>query len=112
MAQFVAALREQIRSAQADADPNLQFELGPISVEFTLLSRREGEGKAGVRFWVVGAGVSGRLANESTQKVTMQLTPRGPGGVPPALIRDVEPGRGRRDVERGHGGGHGDIEPR
>jgi hypothetical protein len=99
LAQFVAALREEIRSAQADADPGLPIELGPISVEFTVLSRREGEGKAGVRFWVVEAGVAGKLASESTQKVTMQLKPLGPGGVGPARVRDVE--RGRGDVEPG-----------
>lgn len=51
-----------------------------MSVEFTLLTRREGEGRAGVKFWVVDAGVSGKLAAESTQKVTLQLTPLDPAG--------------------------------
>jgi Trypsin-co-occurring domain 2 len=89
-ADFVAALRDQIRAAQVDADPGLPIEIGPVSVEFTLLTRREGEGKAGVRFWVVEAGVSGRMASESTQKVTMQLQPLGPGGEGRARVRDRE----------------------
>lgn len=89
-ADFVDALREEIKEAQQDADPELPIELGQVTVEFTVLTRREGEGKAGIRFWVVDAGVSGKLASESTQKVTMQLTPLGPGGARPARIRDVE----------------------
>jgi hypothetical protein len=79
-ADFVGALRDQIRVAQADADPDVPIEIGPLSVEFTLLTRREGEGKAGVRFWVAEAGVGGKLATEATQKVTMELQPLQPGG--------------------------------
>ena len=42
-------------------DPALPIEVGPITLEFTVTTRREGEGKAGVKFWVVDAGVSGKL---------------------------------------------------
>lgn len=91
-ADFVAALRDQIRTAQLDADPALPIEIGPVSIEFTLLTRREGEGKAGLRFWVVEAGVAGRMASESTQKVTLELQPLGPGGDGRARVRDREPG--------------------
>ncbi len=90
LADFVAALRDQIRIAQAGADPGLPIEVGPITLEFTVTTRREGEGKAGVKFWVVDAGVSGKLGHEATQKVTMQLTPRAPDGQGPARIRDRE----------------------
>ncbi|MGV1010503.1 MAG: trypco2 family protein [Dermatophilaceae bacterium] len=97
LADFVTALREEIRAARLGADPQVPIEVGPLTVEFTLLARREGEGKAGLKFWVVDAGVSGKLANESTQKVTMQLTPLAAGGAGPARVRDVDPGRSRRD---------------
>lgn len=99
LADFVGALREQIKAARVEADPEVPIEVGPLSVEFTLLARREGEGRAGVKFWVVDAGVGGKAANESTQKVTMQLTPLAPGGLGPARVRDVEPQRSRRDAE-------------
>jgi hypothetical protein len=46
-----------------------------VTVEFTLMTRHEGGGKAGVRFWVVEAGASASVAGESTQKVTLALTP-------------------------------------
>ena len=59
-----------------------------------------------MKFWVVDAGVSAKLGNESTQKVTMQLMPRAPDGQGPARIRDREQGSSReggsrlRDIER------------
>ena len=56
-------------------DPQLQFNVGPVNVEFTLMTRHEGGGKAGIRFWVVEAGASASVAGESTQKVTLALTP-------------------------------------
>jgi hypothetical protein len=106
LAEFVDALRDQIRIAQAGADPALPIDVGPITLEFTVTTRREGAGKAGVKFWVVDAGVSGKLGNESMQKVTMQLIPHAPDGQGPARIRDRESasagsgGSPLRDIER------------
>ena len=92
LSDFVSALRTEIKNAQSGADPNLPIDIDSVTVEFTVLTRKEGEGKAGVRFWVVDAGISGKLASESTQKVTMSLTPLGPDGEGHARIRDVERG--------------------
>ena len=39
------------------------------------MTHHEGGGKAGIRFYVVEAGASASMANESTQKVTLALTP-------------------------------------
>jgi hypothetical protein len=90
LADFVGALRSELLAAQAEAAPGLPLEVGPVTVEFTVMTRTEGEGRAGVRFWVVDAGVGGGRATESTQKVTMQLTPLDPTGRRSARIRDVE----------------------
>jgi len=38
-------------------------------------AHHEAGGRAGIRFWVVEAGASASVANESTQKVTLVLTP-------------------------------------
>jgi hypothetical protein len=81
-ADFVGALREQLKAARGQRDPELPIEVGPVTVEFTLLTRQEGEGKAGIKFWVVDAGVSGKVGKESTQRVTMQLTPLDAAGKP------------------------------
>jgi Trypsin-co-occurring domain 2 len=80
LADFVSALRDELRAAHAERDPAFPIEIGPMTVEFALVTRREGEGRAGVKFWVIDAGVSGKLAAESTQKVTLQLTPLDPAG--------------------------------
>ena len=102
LADFLGAVREELRAARAERDPELPLEVGPVTVEFTVLTRREGEGKAGIRFWVVDAGVTGTVTGESTQKVTMQLTPLDPAG------GSLRVG----DTERRGGGGGGDVEPR
>ena len=87
---FVNALREEIRSARKDSDPQLPIEVGPVSIELNVLTRREGGGKFGLRFWVVDAGVDGKHAHESTQKITIQLTPLEPGGKRRAQVNDEE----------------------
>jgi hypothetical protein len=75
LSDFIGALRAELRAAAVAKDPELQFNVGPVSVEFTLMTHYEGGGKAGVRFWVVEAGASGSVAKESTQKVMLTLSP-------------------------------------
>jgi hypothetical protein len=110
-ADFVGALREQLKLARGARDPQLPIEVGPVTVEFTLLTRQEGQGKAGIKFWVVDAGVSGKVGRESTQKVTMQLTPLDAAGGP-LRVRDQEskpPASGRPGPTTG---ARGDVEER
>ena len=103
LADFLSALRGELKVARADRDPDLQLEVGPVTVEFTVLTRQEGEGKAGIRFWVVDAGVSGKVTGEATQKVTLQLTPLDSSGGH-LRVRDTE--------SRVSSEGRGDVEPR
>lgn len=58
LADFIAALRAELRAAAMAKDSQLQFNVGPATVEFT-----------------VEAGASATMANEATQKVTLVLTP-------------------------------------
>jgi hypothetical protein len=53
----------------------LQFAVGPVSVEFTVVTTREGGPEAKVRFWVVEAGGSAQWSRGATQKVSLTLTP-------------------------------------
>lgn len=96
LGEFVAALRSELRNAQQDADPLMPIEVGPVKVELTLLTRKEGEGKAGFKFWVVEAGVTGKLGTESTQRVTIELQPLDKNTGSKARVRDLEP-RPERD---------------
>ncbi len=98
---FLAALRAEIRAAQQDADRELPIEIGSVTVEFTLLTRREAKAEAGVRFWVVEAGAAGTHASESTQKVRVELNPMAADGQSKARIRDVEPTRRTTNLSPG-----------
>src|SRR3954469_22579963 len=42
VAEFVAGLRAELKEAQETRDPGLQFKVGPVQVEFTVVSGREG----------------------------------------------------------------------
>jgi hypothetical protein len=75
LAEFVAGLREELRIAQASRDPDLQFRVGPVTVDFTIVTQRDGGPEAKVRFWVVEAGGSARWSKEATQHVSLTLTP-------------------------------------
>lgn len=92
LADFVGALRDQLLLARMTEDPEMPIEVGPVTVEFTLLTRRESDGKAGVKFWVVDASLGGKRTSESTQKVTMQLQPLQPDGQGHARVHDREKG--------------------
>jgi hypothetical protein len=89
LAEFVAGLREELRTAQAARDPGLQFAVGPVSVEFTVVASREGGPEAKVRFWVVEAGGSAKWSREATQKMSMTLTPVDEHGQPIYIIDRV-----------------------
>ena len=89
LAEFVSGLREELRAAQADRDPGLQFAIGPVSVEFTAVAKREGGPEAKVRFWVVEAGGSAQWAREATQKVSLTLTPVDENGAPIYIVDRV-----------------------
>src|SRR5215475_12773022 len=87
LAEFVAGLREELRAAQAAREPGLQFAVGPVAVEFTVATVREAGPEARVRFWVVEAGGSARWSQDTTQKVSLTLTPVDERGEP-LYIRD------------------------
>jgi Trypsin-co-occurring domain 2 len=87
LAEFVEGLRAELRAAQAVREPGLQFAVGPVSVEFTVVTVRETGPEAKVRFWVVEVGGSARWSKEATQKVSLTLTPVDEHG-DPVYIRD------------------------
>ncbi len=90
LADAIAALRAELTTAMTDgADAALQFELGPVEMEFLLEVQREAGGKAGVKFWVVSLGGKGAVTSGSTHRVTLSLTPKDRSGRSPR-IRDVE----------------------
>ncbi len=90
LAEAIRALRSELTTAMVEgADQQLQFELGPVEMEFLLEVQKEAVGEAGVKFWVINIGGKGGVSSGSTHRVTLALTPRTRGGGKP-LIRDEE----------------------
>jgi hypothetical protein len=74
LAETVEALRAELaRAAAAGAGAGFQFPVTGAQLEFHVGVTRTGEGKAGVRFYVVELGGAGSYAREEIQTVTLTL---------------------------------------
>jgi hypothetical protein len=80
LAEFVDGLRNEFRRAQRGSEPGIKFEVGPVEVEFSIVTTRETGADAKVRFWVVDAGGKATWTTAQTQRVTLVLTPVGDDG--------------------------------
>jgi Trypsin-co-occurring domain 2 len=79
--EFVAGLRSELQAAHEDAQANQsanapRFIVGPVKVEFTVAAKKEAGAKGGVRLYVFELGASGSVASQSTQQVSLTLTPQ------------------------------------
>jgi hypothetical protein len=77
----IEALRTEIMEAAATgANQLVSFLVGPIELEFNVVAKREGAGKANVKFGILGLGaeIGGdlKVTGETTQKVKITLTPQ------------------------------------
>ena len=76
LSEVISRLREDLAAAMLDGrDERLRFELGPIEVTLSVTITSEGGGKAGVKFWVVEAGVDGRRSSATGQQIKLILNP-------------------------------------
>lgn len=74
LSDVLAHLRANLARAQQEgAGQDLRFSLDDVEVEFQVAITKEGEGKAGVKFWVVNAELGGKLANATTQKIKLKM---------------------------------------
>lgn len=81
LADAVASVRgELITAAAQGVGSEVEFEVGPIELEFAVEMRRDAKVKAGFKAWVVSADAEGGVARGRTHKVKLTLTPRAPGG--------------------------------
>ena len=79
--EVVKALRTEIAAAIADGkNEAVQFELGPIDVEFTVVAKREAGPNGKIKFEVFGIGAElggdAKFASEKTQKIKLNLKPK------------------------------------
>jgi hypothetical protein len=74
LAETMEALRAELaRAAAAGAGAGFQFPVTGAQLEFHVGVTRAGEGRAGVKFWVVELGGAGSYAREEIQTVTVTL---------------------------------------
>ncbi|MEU1116339.1 MULTISPECIES: trypco2 family protein [unclassified Streptomyces] len=101
----VQALRDELLSAAtAGAASDVQFEVGPIELEFAVTLTREATARVGlgrVLSAVVSAGASGKVAKEDVHHVKLVLTPRDRTGNPLLISNDAPPETGSLDSSYG-----------
>ena len=74
LAETMEALRAELaQAAAAGAVAGFQFPVAGVQLEFHVGVTKTGEGKAGVKFWVVELGGAGSYAREEIQTVTVTL---------------------------------------
>jgi hypothetical protein len=74
LGETIDALRAELAAAVERArNTEIQFPVAGVQLEFHVGVKKEGEGKAGVKFWVLELGGGGSYARESIQKVTVTL---------------------------------------
>ena len=74
LVETIDALRSELAAAAEKAQgQEIQFPIGSVQLEFQVGVTWDAEAKGGVKFWVLELGVSGSYANESVQKVTLNL---------------------------------------
>ena len=76
LAETVEALRAELaRAMAAGAGAGFQFPVAGVQLEFHIGVTKTGEGRGGVKFYVVELGGSGSYAREEIQTVTVTLGP-------------------------------------
>jgi hypothetical protein len=77
----VAALRDELLSAAASGvGSDIEFEVGPIELEFAVELKADGKAKLGFKAWVISGDVEAGGSRANTHRVKLTLTPRGPEG--------------------------------
>ncbi|MDX8031427.1 trypco2 family protein [Lentzea sp. BCCO 10_0856] len=86
----IDALRDELLAAMEQArDKGVQFPVTGVQLEFHVGVKKTGEGKAGLKFWVLELGSGGSFARETIQKVIVTLgAPTDSAGVP-VKVSDV-----------------------
>lgn len=80
----IEALRDELVAAMEQArEKAVQFPVTGVQLEFHVGVKKTGEGKAGLKFWVLELGSGGSYARETIQKVIVTLgAPTDAAGVP------------------------------
>lgn len=74
LSEAIGAVRAELAAAvEQGVDAELQFPVSGVQLEFHVAVTKKGEGRAGVRFYVVELGGAGSYAREEIQTVIVTL---------------------------------------
>jgi Trypsin-co-occurring domain 2 len=92
LVEAIDALRSELAAAVKKVqEQEIQFPIGSVQLEFQVGVTWDAEAKAGAKFWVLELGTSGSYANESVQKVTLNLeAPVDAEGQPVKVTRHLQ----------------------
>ena len=92
LAETIEALRAELRKAVlAGDDAEIQFPVTGVQVEFQVGVKKNADGKAGIKFWLVELGAGSGYAHESVQKVTVNFgAPVDRSGTPIKVARQAQ----------------------
>lgn len=95
LADAIDELRRELSSAlERGRGQAVQFELGPVTMEFEVGVTKAAGGKARAQFWVVSLGGSASREASRTHRITMELKPVIDGQVNPRISERLEPDGG------------------
>lgn len=90
LSKMLGQLRRELLDAQWEGqDSRLKFLIEDIEIELQIATTQEGEGGAGIKFWILNADAKVNLAETKTQKLKLKLKPvEGPSNQPAKINSD------------------------
>jgi len=75
-AEWLVSLRAELAEAeQRGRGEGVRLRVDKVELDVEVTTTREAGAKGGVKFWVVDAGVDGRLKSGRTQRLKLSITP-------------------------------------
>lgn len=83
LAAAVATVRDELlKAARSAVNQEIRFEVGDVSMEFSVEMRKDAKAKFGFTAWVVTASAGGGVARSDVHKVALSLHPHLANGKP------------------------------
>ncbi|MCX5212188.1 hypothetical protein OG689_23380 [Kitasatospora sp. NBC_00240] len=77
LADAIEAVRQELLDASArGAGQQIQFEVGAVTLDFSVELRRDARAKGGVKAWVLSADAEAGIADNRVHKVSVTLHPK------------------------------------
>ena len=76
LSKMLGQLRKELLDTRWEGqDSDLKFLIEDIEIELQIATTQEGEGGAGIKFWILNADAKINLAETKTQKLKLKLKP-------------------------------------